>query len=100
MKVMDALDCLGISVVQNVDGIWLHQKQYILSMLQKFGLIDAKPASTPECQAHERKWSYISDWMTNHCTGEAHLSAVKIILRYLEISHYDTRGVHDTSLRY
>ncbi len=31
--------------------------------------------------------------MTNHCTSEAHLSAVKRILRYLEISHYDTRGV-------
>lgn len=32
---------------QDADGIWLHQKQYILSMLQKFGLMDAKPVSTP-----------------------------------------------------
>ena len=48
MKDMDPLHyCLGVSVVQNADGIWLHQKQYIVSMLQKFGLMDAKPALTP-----------------------------------------------------
>ena len=29
-------------MVQNADGIWLHQKQY-----KKFGLMDAKPVSTP-----------------------------------------------------
>ena len=48
MKDMGPLHyCLGVSMVQNADGIWLHQKQYILSLLQKFGLMDAKPASTP-----------------------------------------------------
>ena len=48
MKDMGQLHyCLGVSVVQNAGGIWLHQKQYILSMLLRFGLVDAKPASTP-----------------------------------------------------
>ena len=48
MKDMGPLHyCLGVSVVQNAEGIWLHQKQYILSMLQKYGLMDAKPVSTP-----------------------------------------------------
>ena len=51
MKDMGPLHyCLGVSIIQNADGIWLHQKQYILSMLQKFGLIDAKPVSTPADQ--------------------------------------------------
>ena len=44
MKDMGPLHyCLG---VQNAGGIWLHQKEYILSLLQKFGLMDAKPATT------------------------------------------------------
>ena len=50
MKDMGSLHyCLGISVVQDEDKkcIWLHQKQYILSMLQKFGMNEAKPVSTP-----------------------------------------------------
>ena len=48
MKDMGPLHyCLSVSVVQNAEGIWLHQKQYILSMLQKFGLMDAKPVSSP-----------------------------------------------------
>ena len=47
MKDMGSLHyCLGVSVVQNSDGIWLHQKQYILSMLRKFHLMDDKPMST------------------------------------------------------
>ena len=48
MKGMGPLHyCLGVGVIQNVDGIWLHQKQYVLLLLRKFGLMDAKPASTP-----------------------------------------------------
>jgi hypothetical protein len=48
MKDMGAIHyCLGVSVIQSSDGMWLHQKQYVLSMLRKFGLTDAKPASTP-----------------------------------------------------
>ncbi len=48
MKDMGPLHyCLGVSVVQDEEGIWIHQNQYILSMLCKFGLMDAKPVSTP-----------------------------------------------------
>jgi len=39
--------CLGVSVVQNEDGAWTHQKPYILQMLRKLDLMDAKPVSTP-----------------------------------------------------
>jgi len=40
---------LGISVIQDVDQncLWLHQEHYINNMLQKYGMTDANPASTP-----------------------------------------------------
>ncbi len=37
-------------MVQSEDCIWIHQNQYILSLLRKFGLMDANPASTPADQ--------------------------------------------------
>jgi hypothetical protein len=41
--------CLGITVVQDKSSgcLWLHQKQYILAMLGKFGISQAKTVSTP-----------------------------------------------------
>ena len=40
--------CLGITINQrHGEFIELHQKQYILDMLKKYKLMDAKPASTP-----------------------------------------------------
>ena len=50
MKDLGALHyCLGISVVQDREGgyLQLHQRQYILTLLEKYGLMNAKPASTP-----------------------------------------------------
>ena len=38
---------LGISVLQGEDCIIIHQKQYILKLLKKFRMEDAKPVSTP-----------------------------------------------------
>jgi len=38
---------LGISVVQSPSNLWLSQSTYIEKMLEKFGLADAKPVSTP-----------------------------------------------------
>ena len=38
---------LGVNVVYRNDCIWLHQNQYIKSMLQKFGLKDTNTVSTP-----------------------------------------------------
>ncbi|KAJ9567388.1 LOW QUALITY PROTEIN: hypothetical protein OSB04_003354 [Centaurea solstitialis] len=38
---------LGLQVKQKADGIFINQSKYVASMLQKFGLNDAKPANTP-----------------------------------------------------
>ncbi|KAJ9544473.1 hypothetical protein OSB04_024180, partial [Centaurea solstitialis] len=38
---------LGLQVKQKDDGIFINQSKYVASMLQKFGMNDAKPASTP-----------------------------------------------------
>ena len=50
MKDMGILHyCLGITIEQDSEQkcLWMHQKQYILKMLEKFGLSEAKPVSTP-----------------------------------------------------
>ena len=50
MKDMGPLHyCLGISIEQDKDQkcIWVHQKQYILKMLEKYGFPDSKVVSTP-----------------------------------------------------
>ena len=41
--------CLGISIEQDEERkcLWLHQKQYILNMLEKYSLSNAKVVSTP-----------------------------------------------------
>ncbi|KAJ9555635.1 hypothetical protein OSB04_010249 [Centaurea solstitialis] len=38
---------LGLQVKQKPEGIFTNQSKYVASMLQKFGMNDAKPASTP-----------------------------------------------------
>ncbi|KAJ9546433.1 hypothetical protein OSB04_018976 [Centaurea solstitialis] len=38
---------LGLQVKQKTDGIFINQSKYVASMLQKYGMSDAKPASTP-----------------------------------------------------
>ena len=48
MKDMGRLHyCLGVSIIQDEGCIWLHQKQYVLNMLKRFGLTEAKTVSTP-----------------------------------------------------
>ena len=50
MKDMGELHyCLGISIDQNKEerSIRIHQKQYILNMLEKYGLTEAKIVATP-----------------------------------------------------
>ncbi len=40
--------CLGIMIEhERKRCLWLHQKPYILSMLEKFGLSEAKTVATP-----------------------------------------------------
>lgn len=118
MKDMGELHyCLGISIVQDDRCIWLHQKQYVLNMLRQFGMMEAKPASTPaDVNVKLVKSDGVSkevDPVTyqsmvgsllflsmatrpdiSHAVGvvskfnskptEAHLTAVKRILRYLK----------------
>ncbi|KAJ9543921.1 hypothetical protein OSB04_023628 [Centaurea solstitialis] len=38
---------LGLQVKQKPEGIFINHSKYVASMLQKFGMNDAKPASTP-----------------------------------------------------
>ena len=42
--------CLGMTIEHDEKRkcLWLHQKPYIMSMLQKFGLTEAKTVSTPD----------------------------------------------------
>jgi hypothetical protein len=50
MKDMGQLHyCLGISIEINVNEglVWIHQRQYVYSMLKKFGLEYANPVCTP-----------------------------------------------------
>jgi len=50
MKDMGKLHyCLGVSIVHDEDQkcLWLHQRQYIQCMLDKYGLTEAKIVSTP-----------------------------------------------------
>lgn len=50
MKDMGMLHyCLGINIEQDEANqcLWIHQKQYILNMLEKYSLTEAKTVSTP-----------------------------------------------------
>ena len=38
---------LGIEVVRTPDGIWLSQRQYVLDMMSKYGMVDFKPSAVP-----------------------------------------------------
>ena len=41
--------CLGINVEYDelTKSLWLHQRQYIQSLLERYGLLEAKPSATP-----------------------------------------------------
>jgi hypothetical protein len=59
MKDMGPLHyCLGITIEQDRENncIWMHQEQYILQMIKKFRMAEAKPVSTPtDCNVKLRK---------------------------------------------
>ena len=129
MKDMGKLHyCLGITIEQDKaeKSIRLHQKQYLLKMLKKFKLEDAKPVSTPAdpnvkiCKDDgvskavdsttyqsmvgsvlyasiatrpdiSQAVAVVSRYSSN--PSEAHLTAVKRVLRYL-------KGTLDITLKY
>jgi hypothetical protein len=48
MKDMGPLHyCLGISTKITEEAMWVHQQQYVLNMLKKFGMETANPVATP-----------------------------------------------------
>ena len=48
MKDMGSLNyCLGVNIEQSDEGIRLSEKQYIMKMLDRYGLEDANPVSIP-----------------------------------------------------
>ncbi|KAJ9553033.1 hypothetical protein OSB04_017078 [Centaurea solstitialis] len=67
---------LGLQVKQKTDGIFINQSKYVASMLQKFGMSDAKPASTP-IETHKHLLL-----MYQVRPKESHLQAVKRIFKY------------------
>ena len=119
MKYMGKLHyCLGINIQHEKENncFWIHQKQYIMDMIQKYGLTDAKTVSSPaDLNVKLRKDDSVSKQVNsvtsqlmvgsllyaaidtrpdiaqavgavskfNANPTEAHLTAVKRILRYL-----------------
>ena len=108
--------CLGITIEKR-KCLWMHQRQYIHSLLERYGLSQAKPSITPAdtkvklvkddgvskfvdpicCQSMVNSLLYAAITTRlditqavgavskfNSCPTEAHLTAVKRILRYLK----------------
>ncbi|KAJ9542359.1 hypothetical protein OSB04_028865 [Centaurea solstitialis] len=102
---------LGLQVKQKPEGIFINQSKYVASMLQKFGMNDAKPASTPmethkhltadvegeEVDISKKNKGSVSGRMLNKSSKsdkfttrfqvrpkESHLHAVKRIFKYLK----------------
>jgi hypothetical protein len=108
---------LGISVERRADGLFLSQRQYLLDILDRAGMRDCKPCSTPVDShsklsadgtpvtdpSHYRSIAGALQYLTftrpdiafavqqvclfMHDPREHHLTAMKRILRYLQGSH-------------
>ncbi|KAJ9555154.1 hypothetical protein OSB04_009768 [Centaurea solstitialis] len=74
---------LGLKVKQKTDGIFINQSKYVASMLQKFGMTDAKPASTP-METHKHLTADAEGRKYQVRPKESHLQAVKRIFKYLK----------------
>ena len=120
--------CLGITIEQDEDHKWLmiHQRHYIRSILEKYGMTDAKTVSTPadlsvKLEKIDSNSKAVDQTMYQSMVGsllyaaiatrpdiaqavgvvskynsnptEAHLTAVKRVLRYL-------KGTMDLAIQY
>ncbi|KAJ9565365.1 hypothetical protein OSB04_001331 [Centaurea solstitialis] len=74
---------LGLQVKQKRDGIFINQSKYVATMLQKFGMNDAKPASTP-METHKHLTTDVEGRKFQVRSKESHLHAVKRIFKYLK----------------
>ncbi|KAJ9556482.1 hypothetical protein OSB04_011096 [Centaurea solstitialis] len=74
---------LGLQVKQKPEGIFINQSKYVASMLQKFGMNDAKPASTP-METHKHLTADVEGEEVDVRPKESHLHAVKRIFKYLK----------------
>ncbi|XP_019103702.1 uncharacterized mitochondrial protein AtMg00810-like [Beta vulgaris subsp. vulgaris] len=76
---------LGLEVEWTKDGIFLCQEKYVHDLLEKYGMINCKPMSTP-VEVNARLYSVevcvISQFMQK--SMKRHLEAVHRILRYVK----------------
>ncbi|KAI3757461.1 hypothetical protein L6452_04998 [Arctium lappa] len=73
---------LGLQVKQQKDGIFISQSKYVKDILDKYGLSDSKPASTP-METHKQITVDLEGVIFQVKPKQSHLQAVKRIFRYL-----------------
>nr|XP_020175485.1 uncharacterized mitochondrial protein AtMg00810-like [Aegilops tauschii subsp. strangulata] len=72
---------LGIEVVRRATGLFLHQQKYASELLERAGMLNCKPASTPV----DTKAKYVVQQVClhMHAPRDTHWALVKRILRYI-----------------
>eukprot|EP00253_Pinus_taeda_P004942 PITA_04942 len=89
--------CLGIEVTQHPKSIFLSQKKYIGDLLNRFGMTECNPLTTPMEQnikltfIEGKEFEDATKFMQKPCEG--HWSVVKRFLRYL-------KGTRDFGIKY
>lgn len=108
-----ARECIGMRIERNKENIRLSQKAYILKVLEKFGMQDCKPVSTPIetnirlkpgakndntryqeivgslmylacCTRPDISFAVTMLSQFNTCNDSTHMAALKRVLRYLK----------------
>eukprot|EP00253_Pinus_taeda_P021317 PITA_21317 len=88
---------LGIEVTQHPKSIFLSQKKYIRDLLNRFGMIECNPLTTPMEQnlkltsIEGKEFEDATKFMHKPCEG--HRSATKRVLRYF-------KGTQDFGIKY
>jgi hypothetical protein len=75
---------LGVSVQHQTDGLFLTQRQFALDILERAGMVDYKPVSTPvDTQAN------VSTESEPHVADPTHFRCFIVALQYLTFIHLD-----------